>query len=79
MFAVTKSLASRFAPVGARSLATVGPGAVLHRAGSANAPSEQWLKEAAARKTPFDDYTFAYVLRRSSCASPRLLFSSFAR
>lgn len=61
MHAVVKSLATRAAPMGVRSFATVGPGAVLHRAGSANTPSAEWLKETAARKTPFDDYTFAYV------------------
>lgn len=61
MLAVSKSLASRFAPFGARALATVGPGAVLHSAGSAHTPSEQWLADTAARKTPFDNYAFAYV------------------
>lgn len=61
MHAVVKSLATRIAPISVRSFATVGPGAVLHRAGSANTPSEEWLKETASRKTPFDDYAFAYV------------------
>ncbi|GAB9465793.1 Rib72 protein [Globisporangium polare] len=61
MHAVVKSLATRVAPISARSFATVGPGAVLHRSGSANTPSEEWLKETASRKTPFDDYTFAPV------------------
>lgn len=68
MHAVIKSLATRVAPVSARSFATVGPGAVLHRAGSASAPSEQWLQDTAARKTPFDDYTFAYVSSRAAAA-----------
>lgn len=73
MHAVVKSLATRVAPISVRSFATVGPGAVLHRAGSANTPSEAWLKETAARKTPFDDYTFAYVASSSSQPETRVM------
>lgn len=45
-----------------RFFATVGPNAVLYRAGSiANKPSHEWMQANALKKTPFDGYAFAPV------------------